>query len=170
MASSRRSCPRPQPGLLCPQHSPCYVPTSQAALTVPRCTCHLHAPAPTSSHRPLTQVSWSITGCSREWVHGRRNQPVFISGDVCQRDRERENACTRNVYTALMQGAVYAENSTPASWLRTLLIRAGTHSNIAPRSKHAEAHTEIVTFAQFLPDGTALAVTTCLCVCAFVCM
>ena len=87
---------------------------------------------------------------------------------MCQ--RERVHACTRNVYTALMQGAMYAESSTPASWLWTLLIRAGTHINITPRSKHADTHTEIVTFARFLPDGRALAITACLRVCAFVCM
>lgn len=88
----------------------------------------------------------------------------------CAGERDREGACTRNVYTALMQGAVDAENSTPASWLRTLMIRAGTHINVTPRSKHAETHAETVTFARFLPDGGALAVTVCLCVCAFVCM
>lgn len=167
MASSHGSRPRLQPGPLCPQCSPYHVPTSQAALTVPRCTCHLHPPAPTSSHHPPSKSARALLDAPGSGFTAREPN-VYLFLGMCQ--REREDACTRNVYTALMQGAVYAENSTPASWLRTLLIHAGTHVNIAPHSKHAETHAEIVTFARFLPDGRALAVTACLRICAFVCM
>lgn len=80
------------------------------------------------------------------------------------------HASTRDVHAVLMQGATYAENSTPASWLRTLQICASTHITIALRSKHTDKHAEIVTFALFLPDGRALAITACLHGCAFVCM
>lgn len=113
MASSHGSRPRPQPSLLCPQYSPCHVPTSQVALTVPRCTCHLHAPAPTSSHQPphpsQLEHYWMLQG-----VGSRPEKPTcfYFWGCARETERDRENACTRNVYTALMKGTVYAENST----------------------------------------------------------